>query len=230
MTLRRLALLVLLCGTPTWAAAAGCDAAGERQLLARIDAAARQQLALDGTELELVPIGAVPALAAPSVRLLGQSLRSRLALELKGVPCAGGPVQTQTLWFKARAWREAWVYGRDGRAEQALAEAEPRRERIDVAGLQLLPGDLAEQIDGLWLNQATRGGAPVLKRQLRPEPLVQRNAVVDVVVEGPGLRLRTQGKVMRQGLLGERVPVLVDGAESSLMAVVSGKGEVHVEH
>lgn len=231
MNLRRLALLALLFGAPAWAAAAGgCDAADERQLLARIDAQARKQLALEGTQLELTPIGELPALANPSVRLLGQSLRSRLAVELKGVPCAGGPAQTRTLWFKARGWREAWVYGRDGRAEQPLAAVEPRRERIDIAGLHLSASDLAEQIDGLWLNQATRSGAPLLKRQLQPEPLVQRNGVVDVVVQGPGLRLQTQGKVMRQGQLGERVPVLVDGAESSLMAVVSGKGEVHVEH
>lgn len=228
MTAARLALSALLLSAPAWASA--CDAVGEQRLLARIDAQARESLALEGAQLELTPIGALPALVAPSVRLLGQSLRSRLAVEVKGVPCAGGAVQTQTLWFKARAWRDAWVYGRDGRAEQALADAEPHRERIDVAALQLRPDDLAQQLDGLWLNQATRAGAPVLKRQVQPEPLVQRNAVVDVVVQGPGLRLQTQGKVMRQGQLGERVPVLVDGAESSLMAVVSGKGEVHVEH
>lgn len=226
MTPRQLLLLAMLLSPPAWA----CDTDGEQRLLERIDIQAREGLALDGVQLELTPIGALPALVAPSVRLLGQSLRSRLAVELEGVPCDGGPAQTQTLWFKARAWRDAWVYGRAGRAEQALADAEPRRERIDVAALQLRPDDLAQQIDGLWLNQATRAGAPVLKRQVQPEPLVQRNAVVDVVVQAPGLRLQTQGKVMRQGLLGDRVPVLVDGAESSLMAVVSGKGEVHVEH
>ncbi len=226
MELRRSALLALLLSAPALA----CDTDDQQRLLARIDVQVRAGLALDGAQLELTPIGALPTLAAPRVRLLGPSLRSRLAVELEGVPCTGGPSQTQTLWFKARAWREAWVYGRDGHAERALADAQPRRARIDVAALQLQPLDLAQQIDGLWLNQATRAGAPVLKRHLQPEPLVQRNAVVNVVVQGPGLRLQTQGKVMRQGQFGERVPVLVDGAESSMMAVVSAKGEVHVEH
>ena len=212
MELRRSALLALLLSAPALA----CDTDDQQRLLARIDVQVRAGLALDGAQLELTPIGALPTLAAPRVRLLGPSLRSRLAVELEGVPCTGGPSQTQTLWFKARAWREAWVYGRDGHAERALADAQPL--------------DLAQQIDGLWLNQATRAGAPVLKRHLQPEPLVQRNAVVNVVVQGPGLRLQTQGKVMRQGQFGERVPVLVDGAESSMMAVVSAKGEVHVEH
>ncbi|MNP73266.1 flagellar basal body P-ring biosynthesis protein FlgA [compost metagenome] len=56
-----------------------------------------------------------------------------------------------------------------------------------------------------------------------------RDAPVTVVVYGPGLMLRTEGKALRPGVLGERVPVMLDGAESSLLAVVAGKGEVHVE-
>ncbi|MHA6194754.1 flagellar basal body P-ring formation chaperone FlgA [Pseudomonas wadenswilerensis] len=229
MKLRRLTWLGLLLSTPAWASGQ-CPAQGEARLLAEVDAQARAALMLDGTQLELTPIGELPALATAQVRLLGQSLRSRLAVEFKGTRCSDGKAQTSTVWFKARAWRDAWVYGRNARAEQPVSDSDPRRERIDIAALQLLPADLPERLDGLWLNQSANAGMPVLKRHLQDEPLVQRNAVVAVVVQGPGLQLRTQGKAMRQGLLGDNIPVLVDGAESSLMAVVAGKGEVHVQH
>ena len=98
-----------------------------------------------------------------------------------------------------------------------------------MAALQLRLSDLPENLDGLWLTESANAGMPVLSRHLQAEPLVKRDAVVSVIVYGPGLMLRTQGKVMRAGVLGETVPVLVEGAESSLLAVVSGKGEVHVQ-
>ncbi|MFJ4374650.1 flagellar basal body P-ring formation chaperone FlgA [Pseudomonas japonica] len=229
MKLRRLTWLGLLLSSPAWASGP-CPAEAQARLLAEVAAQARAALALDGTQLELSPIGELPALATAQVRVLGQSLRSRLAVELKGTRCSDGKAQTGTVWFKASAWREAWVYGRNARAEQPVSETAPRRERIDIAALQLLADDLPERLDGLWLNQSANAGMPVLKRHLQSEPLVQRNALVAVIVQGPGLQLRTQGKAMRQGLLGDNIPVLVDGAESSLMAVVAGKGEVHVQH
>ncbi len=230
MPFSRLAWLGLLAACPAWAAPPACPAPAQQVLVAEIIAQAHSSLAVEGTDLELSVIGEWPAIATPRVRLLSQSLRSRLAVEFKGQPCAGGAVTSSTVWFKARAFRDAWVYGHNARAERPVSEAEPRRERIDIAALQLANSELPEQLDGLWLNQSANAGTPVLKRHLQAEPLVQRNATVAVVVYGPGLKLQTQGKVMRQGVLGDSVPVLVEGAESSLMAVVAGKGEVHVEH
>ena len=179
-----------------------------------------------GLELELEPIGTLPRLSHPSVRVLSRGLRSRVPVELAGEAC--GRQQVSTVWFKLRAYQEAWVYGLNTKAGQPLTAAQPRRDRVDLAGAQLEPGDLAEDPRGLWLQQDVRAGMPVLTRQLQPEPLVKRDQMVRVVVLGPGLMVSTQGKAMRPGTLGENVPVLLDGANSSLSAVVAGKGEVHV--
>lgn len=179
-----------------------------------------------GLELELEPIGTLPGLSQPSARVLSRGLRSRVAVELAGEAC--GRQQLSTVWFKLRAYREAWVYGVNAKSGQPLTFAQPIRERVDLAGAQLQPGDLAEDLQGLWLQQDVRAGMPVLARQLQAEPLVKRDEMVRVVVRGPGLMVSTQGKAMRPGMLGENVPVLLDGADSSLPAVVAGKGEVHV--
>ena len=235
MKTHRLAWLSLLAMSCAWSnppvAESACaqTPAAEQALLAHVLEQIQPALAADGVQLELLPIGEMPAMSRPQVRMLTPGLRSRVAVGLQGKPSGHPRASTVTVWFKLRALGEVWVYGRNARPGHALADAEPRREQVDVAALQLRLSELPENLDGLWLTEAANAGMPVLNRHLQAEPLVKRDAVVSVVVYGPGLMLRTQGKVMRAGVLGETVPVLVEGAESSLLAVVSGKGEVHVQ-
>lgn len=231
MTLDQLLRMALVSGwggiaLPVLADACVVPELEPRALVQEVEAQLQQGLGGAGLEFELEPMGALPGLSQPVVRLLGRSLRSRVAVELAGEAC--GRHQVSTVWFKLRAYRQAWVYGLNSKAGQPLVSARPRRERVDLAGAQLQPSDLAEDLQGLWLLQDVRAGLPILARQLQPEPLVKRDEVVRVVVRGPGLKVSTQGKAMRPGMLGESVPVMLDGANSSLLAVVAGKGEVHV--
>lgn len=181
--------------------------------------------AFEGVRIELELIGEVPAFAQ-QLKLLDGGLRSRVPVQLSGSAC--GRAHVATAWLKLKAFKEVWVYGQAVKAGQPVALAHPRRTEIDLAAARLRPGDIATSIDGLWLVQDVRGGAPILNRQLQQEPLVKRDEMVRVVVQAPGLQISTRGRAMRQGALGETVPVLVDRADSSLLAVVAGKGEVHV--
>jgi flagella basal body P-ring formation protein FlgA len=225
-----MALTLLTASASAWAG--GCpaiDSASEQQRLSHVLGQLKPQLARDGVSLELTPLTALPAMHAPKVRLVGQTVRSRVAVELEGQVCGAGQVVRTTVWFKLRALKEAWVYGRNGKAQTPLAGTEPRRGTVDLAALQVEASELPERLDGLWLLQSVNAGTPILKRHLGEEPLVQRSSPVTVLVYGQGVMLRVQGKAMGPGALGDTVPVLVNGAESSLLAVVSGKGEVHVE-
>ncbi|HLD64646.1 MAG TPA: flagellar basal body P-ring formation chaperone FlgA [Pseudomonas sp.] len=211
---------------PTFASDCVTSAAPPQALLQQVSAQLRQAFNADGLRLELEPVGELPAMTQPSIRLLGRGLRSRVAVELAGEVC--GRAQVATAWFKLRAFQDAWVYGRNTKAGGFVENAGLRREQVDLAGAQVAVADLAREPQGLWLVQDVRAGMPVLNRHLQPEPLVKRDEMVRVVVHGPGLLVSTQGKAMRPGMLGEKVPVLLDGADSSLLAVVAGKGEVHV--
>lgn len=181
-----------------------------------------------GAQVQLRLIGKLPALVQPQVQLLTQGLHSRVAVELSGRSCDDGVPGRATVWLEVRALREVWVYGRNAKADQPLAQAEPQRQWVDIAALQIGAQALVSNPEGLWLRQSVNSGTPILKRQVQSEPLVNRAQPVTVLVYGPGLMLRTQGRAMRPGGLGETVPVLLDGANSSLLAVVAGKGEVHV--
>ena len=189
----------------------------------------RPTFASEQLDIQLTPIGDVPAMVSPQVRLLSTQLRSRIAVELKGTLCGQAHASQVTVWFKVQAWAQVWVYGRNGRIDQALSDTQPRLQRLDLAAAQVSSQELASNLDGAWLGQMVNAGMPILNRHLKAEPLVLRDATVTVVVYGPGLMLRTEGKAMRPGVLGEPIPVLVNGADSSLLAVVAGKGEVHVQ-
>lgn len=207
----------------------GCDAAETNHTLTTTTQLIQEQLATPEVELQLTPIGELPVMGHPQIKLLSQGIRSRVPVTFSGTVCGQDRPSVVTVWFKVQAWKQTWIYGRNGRADQALVDVLPRMARVDLAIAQLSPSDLPSNIDGQWLNQSVNAGMPVLKRHLKAEPLVYRDTPVTVVVFGPGLMLRTEGKALRPGVLGERVPVMLDGAESSLLAVVAGKGEVHVE-
>jgi flagella basal body P-ring formation protein FlgA len=199
------------------------------QMAQSITERVRPAFANEQLDIQLTPIGDLPVMASPRVRLLSTHLRSRVAVELKGTVCGQTHASQVTVWFKVQAWGQAWVYGRNGRTDQALSDTQPRRERLDVVAAKVSPDDLASNLEGAWLGQMVNAGMPILNRHLKAEPLVLRDATVTVVVYGPGLMLRTEGKAMRPGVLGEPIPVLVNGAQASLLAVVAGKGEVHVQ-
>lgn len=209
---------------------ADCSAQAD-QNASRVETLQRQVAPLieaDGAQLQLRLIGTLPNMAHPALRLLTQGLHSRVAVELSGKVCGQSEPVMATVWFEVHALREVWVYGRNTKGDRPLSEAEPHRQTLDIAALQISADELVSNPDGQWLKQSVSSGSPVLKRQLQAEPLVSRAEPVTVLVYGPGLMLRTQGKAMRPGAMGDTVPVMLDGANSSLLAVVAGKGEVHV--
>lgn len=190
----------------------------EQQLRSRM---ADQQL-----QLVMEPIGEWPSGELKEQRVLTQGLKSRVAVSLVLERC--GQLVTSSAWFRVRAYHEAWVFSRNLRGESALDASMVSKERIDLAGAQLSLEELADQVEGFWLSRDVRAGMPVLKQHLQPEPLVKRHEAVKVVVAGQGLMLSTRGTAMRPGQLGDKIPVMLDWASSSLLAEVAGKGEVHV--
>lgn len=188
-----------------------------------------QRLAGDSVKVHLTVMGKLPVLAQPEVVLLSKTLRSRMAATVTGRSCDRDRRVVETVWLKVQAMREAWIYDRNARQDSPVSETEPHREIIDIAALQIESSELAESVEQKWLRQAVYAGRPVLQKQLRDDLWVSRDQRVMVVVRGPGLELRTQGKAIQSGIFGDHIQVLVSGAEASMPAMVAGKGEVHVD-
>ncbi|MEK6788403.1 MAG: flagellar basal body P-ring formation chaperone FlgA [Pseudomonadota bacterium] len=187
-----------------------------------------QRLAGQSVTINLGVIGELPALELPEVVLLSKTLRSRMAATITGKSCDRDRQVVVTVWLKVQAMREAWIYGRNARQDSPMSEVAPHREVIDITALQIAGTELAESIEHKWLRQTVYAGRPVLQRQLRDDLWVRLDQQVAVMVRGPGLELRTQGKAMQSGIFGDPIQVLVSGAAASMPATIAGKGEVHV--
>lgn len=179
--------------------------------------------------LELVPISPMPSMDDPEVRIEKAPLRSRMSVELRDKRCGAQCRSKKIVWFEVRAYRNVLVYGQDGRADERATDLLPRLQKVDLVGGQIREDELAPEAEGYWLSRPVRAGMVILKSHLRAEPIVVRSAPVTIIVDAPGLIIQKQGKALRSGAIGERIPVLIAGTSFSTKAVVVGRGEVHVE-
>lgn len=224
-----LAFALALLAPPAAGAECAAPALPRAALEARVAEVLRAQAATpyEGVDAELV--GAVPATlaTAPVVTVRSAWPAARVAVQLEWEAC--GEARRQLAWFKARAWRQAWVYGRDAGADTPLAAAQPARRLLDMAQWRQPEAELAEAADDAWLARPVRAGAPLRRDDLKPAPLVARNARVTVLVQGRGLQLRAAGTALQFGAAQEWIAVMVDGTDKSMRARVVAPGVVHVE-
>ncbi|RZU38508.1 flagella basal body P-ring formation protein FlgA [Fluviicoccus keumensis] len=178
------------------------------------------------------PVSPWPSLMFQRADFPENHVRSRLPVGLTGIDCVSGHEISRAVWFRLSLYRPVWVYGQATGVDEPLAVAKPEKQTRDLAALTYpvreLVGDSAS-FASLWLAKPVDRGQPVLVSHLQPEPFVFRNREVNVVVKADGLRLRVRGKALQSGQPGETVPVMIEGATASSMAVVSGKGEVLIE-
>ncbi len=179
--------------------------------------------------IEADALGTIPALEEVTLKLASTWPSSRTAFQVSGRNCVTGQAQQQMLWFKTRAYRQAWVYSLDGKAESSLATTKPVRELVDIAKWRLPEAELLIAPGDEVLTRSVSAGAPVRHSDVKPAPWVQRNANVLVVVQAPGVLIRTQGTALQHGQEGDWVPVMVIGASKSTRARVVAAGVVHVD-
>ncbi len=85
-----------------------------------------------------------------------------------------------------------------------------------------------DEIAGKVARQTIRRGAVLSSRNLEEPVLVERNALVRIVAEWPGLRAETQGVAQQSGRRGEVIKVLNTGSGKAVYGVVRSADEVHV--
>lgn len=113
-----------------------------------------------------------------------------------------------------------------------------------VATRTLRPGDIVAKSDlrgtdgetgaglaalvGLEVRRAVYVGRPVSRDALGPPTLVARNALVAMRFASAGLGIRTEGRALESGGLGERVRVMNLASRQVVTATVAARGLVEV--
>lgn len=143
----------------------------------------------------------------------------------------GRPLQTRMVWFTVRRWMEVPVYARNAHAGELLDQVPMQLQRRDMAAFFDRPVFTAAggRLVPLQLKHSVRAGQPVMQDDFRPSPEVSRHQLVELTVRRGAVILSTQALAQEDGLTGEPVKVLPNGATELVTARVAGRNEVTIE-
>ena len=114
-----------------------------------------------------------------------------------------------------------------GRGEQVRA-TDVRLERRPRSEVQSVALADPAMLTGRVVRTALQAGALLRDSDLARQELVEKNGIVAVTNETPGLALSMRGKAMEGGGLGDTILVINPQSKRTLQAVVTGPGTVTV--
>lgn len=100
-----------------------------------------------------------------------------------------------------------------------------RRPRAEIGRDLVADRELAV---GLAARKSLRPGQPLRNAELMKPELVQRNEIVTLVFEIPGVRLTVRGKATESGAEGDTISVVNEQSKRTLQGTVIGHGRVVV--
>jgi len=182
-------------------------------------------LELGGFLPPLVPPGAPVSLGAEGATL--EPANGRFAATLV-VAAEGMPLLRQRIAGRAVATVPAVVPVRRLALGEVVREGDLRVIRLRA---ELARGAMAQdpaQLIGKQVRRPLGAEAPVLLADVAPPTLVERNALVTLVLEAPGMQLAAQGRALEAAPKGEMVRVMNLASQAVVEGVVVAPGRVRI--
>ena len=85
-----------------------------------------------------------------------------------------------------------------------------------------------EAMIGMELRRVIYSGRPISEADLGPPTLVKRNDVVVMTFSSGGLEMRTEGRALSRGGVGETIEVMTLSSRQKVRAIVRSLGRVEV--
>lgn len=101
----------------------------------------------------------------------------------------------------------------------------------DLTVLQsAVPGTLTsvEDVVGMETKITLYPGRPIRRSDIGPPALVDRNQLVEITYRTSTITIRTEGRALDRGAVGERVRVMNLGSRTTVTGVVSERGKIIV--
>lgn len=201
-----------------------------------IDAALRADLARLGmdtdAELDLgqflppvVPPAALAQVAAESTAY--EAATGRFSTTLV-VLAEGMPTLRLRLAGRAAPTQQAVVATRRIALGEVVGGADARLVRLRAERVRPGTAQRLDQVVGQQLRRPMAAEMPFAAADLAPPALVEKNALVTVVLEAPGLSLSVQGRALEAAPRGALVPVMNLASRSVVEGQVIGPGRVRV--
>ncbi|MBL6454109.1 flagellar basal body P-ring formation protein FlgA [Belnapia sp. T6] len=183
-------------------------------------------------ELELGPLASpmVPPGAPPRLGLEGAGFdlaTGRFAATLSVLAEGMAPLRLR-LASRAVATAPALAATRRLLPGEVIRPGDLRPLRLRAERLRPGLAERPDQVIGQQLHRAVAAGAPLALADLGPPTLIEKNALVTMLVEAPGLSLAAQGRALEAAPRGGLVPVMNLASRSVVEGEVVGPGRVRV--
>lgn len=153
--------------------------------------------------------------------------RSRVSVPVD-VYVAGRLVSTAVVWFALSLPASGQGYAASYAAGTDIRQLSLDTVTYDAAAIQGVVASLPSNGEPMRLRRNVRAGDPLRSEDFESLPDIVRGQHVRVAILSGSLRVTAQAIAIGSGSRGDKVNVMVDGAEAAVQAEVTGKGEVQV--
>lgn len=203
---------------------------------AEIEALLRSELTRHGMDPEMdmdlpglippmIPSAAFYELALEGVVLEQPGLRFAATLL---VLADGMPSQRMRLVGRAAPTQPVVIATRRLTLGEVLAPADARLTRLRAERVRPGQAQSLDEVVGMELRRPMAVEQSFALVDLGPPSIVQRNALVTLLLDAPGLQLAVQGRALRAAARGEMLPVMNLVSRSVVEGVVVAPGRVRV--
>lgn len=143
---------------------------------------------------------------------------------------AGGAVQRSVVVpLQVEAWQEVLLARHPAEEGSAVgaADFEASLQRVDGLADEPAPGDVLRR--GAMLRRRVAAGQVLLRRDLAPAGAVLRGQRVRLLAGGPGLTVEVAAVAEADGLEGQAIAVRPANGGGTVMARITGPGEVRMD-
>lgn len=200
----------------------------EAELRARLQAAGRTQASVKVSgriDDQTVPAGALSTVVGT---IAGRWPRARVGVPVQ-LRVDGAVARSLTVWVESQDLRDVPTYSADYPARRASEGIALATTQVDM---NCCAGNALESIDAvqsLRLKRSVRAGQPAMAADFESIPDVQARQPVRIDVARGAVRLSVSGVALRDGRIGERIPVRADDGERTVVSRVTGKQKVQVD-
>ncbi|WP_043343237.1 flagellar basal body P-ring formation chaperone FlgA [Belnapia moabensis] len=173
----------------------------------------------------MIPPGAALRLAAEGLAF--DPATGRFAATLT-IMAEGMPVQRQRLAGRAVQTVPAVAATRRLAAGEIPRPGDLRPIRLRAERARPGLAERPDQVIGQQLHRPVAADAPIALADLGPPALVEKNALVTMQLESPGLSLSAQGRALEAGPRGGLVPVMNLASRAVIEGEVIGPGRVRI--
>ncbi len=146
-----------------------------------------------------------------------------------GVSCADAKPWSLYVPVTVRIYKQVVVAARTLPPGALITENDIRLARYDLADLNRGYFENTSVNLGMKLKRRLLVGDPLTPAMVERPRIIERGQLVSILAASGGMEVRTSGKALEHGAVGERIDVLNVSTEQKLEGVVTEDGEVRVD-